>query len=70
MLTRYGGGNLAALPEDAARLFGHQHVVEDMISAVRDGRPPEVTPADALRAVEIVCAVYESARTGKTVTLS
>ena len=67
MLARYGGGNLTALPEDAAGLFGHDHVVEDMILAVRDGRPPEVTPADALKAVEIVCAVYESARTGKTV---
>ena len=67
MLTRYGGGNLAAIPEDAARKFGHDHVVEDMIAAVLDGRDPEVLPADALKAVEIVCAVYESARTGKTV---
>ena len=69
MLARYGGGNLAACPEDAAKLFGHDHVVEDMILAVRDGRAPEITPADALRAVEIVSAVYESARTGKTVYL-
>ena len=67
MLTRYGGGNLSAIPEDAARKFGHDHVVEDMIAAVLDGRDPEVLPADALKAVEIVCAVYESARTGKTV---
>ena len=67
MLARYGGGNLAAIPEDAARKFGHDHVVEDMIAAVLDGRDPEVLPADALKAVEIVCAVYESARTGKTV---
>jgi predicted dehydrogenase len=67
MLSRYGGGNLAATPEDAARKFGHDHVVEDMIDAVLDGRDPQVMPADALKAVEIVCAVYESARTGKTV---
>ena len=67
MLARYGGGNLSAIPEDAARRFGHEHVVEDMIAAVLDGRDPEVLPADALKAVEIVCAVYESARTGKTV---
>lgn len=67
MLARYGGGNLSAIPEDAARKFGHDHVVEDMIAAVLDGRNPEVMPADALKAVEIVCAVYESARTGKTV---
>ena len=67
MLARYGGGNLTAIPEDAARKFGHDHVVEDMIDAVLDGRDPQVMPADALKAVEIVCAVYESARTGETV---
>lgn len=67
MLARYGGGNLTATGEDAARLFGHEHVVEDMIAAVLDSRDPEVLPADALKAVEIVCAVYESAKTGKTV---
>lgn len=69
MLARYGGGNLAALPEDAARGFGHAHVVEDMISAVLEGRDPQVMPADALKSVELVCAIYESARTGRTVYL-
>lgn len=69
MLTRYGGGNLTAIPEDAARRFGHDHVVNDMIDAVLDGRDPEVMPADALRAVAMVNAVYESAKSGKTVLL-
>ncbi len=69
MLARYGGGNLTARPEDAARLFGHDHVVADMISAVLEGRDPEVLPADALRAVRVVGAVYESARKGGTVLL-
>ena len=70
MLSRYGGGNLCAEAADAARRFGHDHVVCDMIDAVIEGRDPEVTPADALRAVRIVCAVYESAKTGKTVYLN
>ncbi len=69
MLTRYGGGNLTATPEDAVRRFGHDHVVCNMIDAVLDGHDPEVMPADALRAVEIVCAIYESAKTGKEVFL-
>ena len=69
MLARYGGGNLAALSAEPNRLFGHAHVVEDMIAAVRDGRDPEVMPAEALKSVRIVHAVYESARTGKTVML-
>jgi predicted dehydrogenase len=67
MLARYGGGNMMAIPEDAARRFGHDHVVRDMIDAVLDGRDPQVMPADAIKAVKIVCAVYESAKTGKTV---
>ena len=67
MLARYGGGNLMALPEDSARRFGHDHVVSDMIDAVLDGRDPQVMPADAIKAVKIVCAVYESAKTGKPV---
>ena len=67
MLARYGGGNMMAIPEDAARRFGHDHVVRDMIDAVLDGRDPQVMPADALKAVKIVCAVYESAKTGKPV---
>ena len=67
MLSLYGSGNLGAITREPDRRFGHDHVVEDMILAVRDGRDPEVLPAEALKAVKIVCAVYESARTGKTV---
>jgi predicted dehydrogenase len=69
MLETFGGGNMKAALSDPARKFGHDQVVEDMICAVRDGRDPEVMPADALRSVEIVCAIYQSARTGKTVFL-
>ena len=67
MLSRYGRGNLFAIPEDANRRFGHEHVVEDMICAVIEGREPEVMPAEAIKAVKIVCAIYESAKTGKTI---
>ena len=67
MLARYGGGNMTAIPEDAARRFGHDHVVRDMVDAVLDGRAPQVAPSDAIKAVKIVCGVYESAKTGKTV---
>ena len=67
MLTLYGEGNLGVSLREPARLFGHAHVVEDMIAAVRDGRDPEVMPEDAIKAVRMVSAVYESAKTGKTV---
>lgn len=69
MLARYGGGNPAALAADPSRRFGHAQVVEDMIEAVRDGRDPEIMPSEALKSVRIVHAIYESARTGRTVLL-
>lgn len=64
MLARYGKGNRHAAQFEPGALYGHRHVVEDMILAVRDGRDPEVMPADAIRAVKIVDAVYRSAKQG------
>lgn len=62
MLARYGSGNKAALAFHPGALYGHRHVVEDMICAVRDGRAPEVLPADAIESVRIVEAIYTSAK--------
>ena len=67
MLERYSHGNRAAAKLEPEKLYGHRHVVEDMILAVRDGRSPEVTPLEAAYAVRLVNAVYESARTGAPV---
>lgn len=64
MLARYGRGNRHAAQFEPGALYGHRHVVEDIILAVRDGRDPEVMPADAIRAVKIVDAVYRSAKQG------
>ena len=64
MLARFGKGNREAAAQNPGVLYGHRHVVEDMILAVRDGRDPEVMPADAIRAVKIVNAIYHSARNG------
>ena len=68
MLTRYGRGNRAAAKEEG-KLYGHRFVVEDMILAVRDGRDPLVTPTEAMKSVAIIEAIYESAKSGKTVYL-
>lgn len=67
MVERYGRGNREAAKREPEKLYGHRHVVEDMILAVRDGRLPEVTPLEAAYSVRIVNAVYESAKTGKPV---
>lgn len=67
MLKKYGGGNSSAAGGDPNVLTGHRYMVEDMILAVRDGRDPAILPMEAIKSVRIVNAVYESARTGKTV---
>jgi predicted dehydrogenase len=48
---------------------GHLAQIEDMIAAIREDRAPLVTGEDALPSVEIITAIYESARTGKMVKL-
>lgn len=65
MLERYGKGNRYASKHEPEKLYGHTHVVEDMIQAVKCGRDPEVMPVEGAKSVRVVNAVYESARTGK-----
>ncbi len=69
MLERYGNGNLKAASFEPESLYGHRHVVEDMILAVLEDRDPQILPSDAIKSVEIVSAIYRSARTGETVYL-
>lgn len=69
MLDRYGKGNREAAKTEPDKLYGHRHVVEDMILAVRNDRDPEVLPAVGADCVRLINAIYESAQTGKTVYL-
>lgn len=66
MLEKYTG-NAAAAALDPTLCLGHNVVVEDMIDACLDDRDPAILPMEAAKSVRIVNAVYESARTGKTV---
>jgi len=43
--------------------------LRETVEAMVAGRPPEITGVDGLRALEVVEAVYESAATGRTVTV-
>jgi predicted dehydrogenase len=47
----------------------HLAQIADLLEAVDQGREPSVTGEDGRAALELVCAVYESAREGRTVTL-
>lgn len=67
MLERYGGGNRAVEKADPTVITGHASMVRDMVDAVREGRDPQIVPSEAIKSVRIVNAVYESARTGKTI---
>lgn len=47
----------------------HRRQIQDMIEAVREGREPRVNGEEGRKALEIVLAVYQSARSGQTVRL-
>lgn len=79
----YGGGqveNLARVAEedsteggasDPTAIFGgaHRIQIEDMMQAIIEEREPLVNGEEGLKPLEIILAIYESARTGKSVTL-
>ena len=70
--TRAGmGAAIPATGADAAALATASHAAQiaDLLAAVDEGREPSVTAADGRAALEIVLAVYESAREGRTVVL-
>ena len=46
---------------------GHARQVQDFVDAILEGREPAVPGREGRRSVELICAIYESARTGKPV---
>jgi UDP-N-acetyl-2-amino-2-deoxyglucuronate dehydrogenase len=65
--AKSGGG--AADPA-AISFQGHRRQFEEFVSALDKGRPPLVDGPEARKAVEIIQAIYASARKGKAVRLS
>jgi predicted dehydrogenase len=53
----------------AISFVGHQLQLTDFLDAIREGRAPLVDGAEGRRSVEIILAIYESSRTGKSVRL-
>jgi len=62
------GAGAAADPA-AIDVASHAAQLADLLAAIGEGREPAVSGQDGRDALEIVCAVYESARTGRTVPL-
>ncbi|MCX8052862.1 MAG: Gfo/Idh/MocA family oxidoreductase, partial [Armatimonadetes bacterium] len=53
----------------AIGIEGHQRQIQDLCQAIIEDRDPMVTGEEARKAVEVILAIYESARTGKPVYL-
>jgi UDP-N-acetyl-2-amino-2-deoxyglucuronate dehydrogenase len=66
-----GGRPAAAAASDPAALdvASHAAQIADLLAAADVGREPAVSGENGREALEIVCAVYESSRTGRPVTI-
>ena len=65
-----GGAAPAGSNPAAVEVASHAAQLADLLAAVEAGREPAVTGESGRAALEIVCAVYESARAGRSVTLA
>jgi UDP-N-acetyl-2-amino-2-deoxyglucuronate dehydrogenase len=63
-----GVGSAASDPR-AIGMRGHIIQLQDFVDSIREGREPMVTGEDGRAAVEIILAIYKSARTGQAVRL-
>jgi len=64
-----GESDSAASDPTAIATEGHRIQLQDLCRAIIEDRDPMVTGEEARKAVEVILAVYESARTGKPVHL-
>ena len=58
----------AANPADISH-FGHKEQLLDLLRAIKSGGKPAIDGAEARKPLEIILAIYESARTGRDVAL-
>jgi predicted dehydrogenase len=63
------GPKAAAADPSAITMDGHTRLIKDMAEAVRDDRAPMVPPELGRTAVDLVLAMYESAKTNEEVIL-
>lgn len=65
--TETGGG---ASDPTAIGHHGHTCLFNDFVEAIEQDRPPAVCGREARRSVEIICAIYESAKQNRPVTIA
>ena len=64
--AKVGASGGAADPK-AISHEGHRRQLADFVDAIRENRSPKVDGREGKRAVDLICAVYESNRTGRMV---
>jgi UDP-N-acetyl-2-amino-2-deoxyglucuronate dehydrogenase len=71
VLKNDGGGKIGGGTADpkAISVEGHRRLVEDLALAIRDKRAPMIPGEEARRAVALILACYQSARTGQIIEL-
>lgn len=62
-------GGMGGASSPAVSPVGHARQIADMVASINEDRPPMVDGHEGRKAVEIVLAIYESSRTGKTINL-
>lgn len=68
-LDRWLAADRAALAGVNIETHHHELQLRDIVTAIRDGRPPAVTGLDGLRTVELMAAIYRAAGSGQRVHL-
>jgi UDP-N-acetyl-2-amino-2-deoxyglucuronate dehydrogenase len=56
-------------PDDRGLGLGHRRQLADFVDAVTTGRAPRVGTAEARTALSVILAIYDSAASGRPVTL-
>ena len=69
MSSMSGGASGGAADPKAISHEGHRRQLADFVAAVREGRAPKVDGREGKKAVDLICAIYESNRTGRVVEL-
>jgi UDP-N-acetyl-2-amino-2-deoxyglucuronate dehydrogenase len=66
--AKVGASGGAADPK-AISHEGHRRQLADFVEAIRGNRPPAVDGREGRKAVQVICAIYESNRTGRMVAI-
>ena len=65
-----GSTNLSATSPVVSDVSGHKRILEDFVRAIETDGKPVCDGYEGRRSVELIQAIYESSRTGESVTLS